>query len=100
MVQTIITYCSLILNIVAVGTLFIKPFRDKVLGMKDYREGQKCLLRSHMLNTYYTAKERENVIRQHELENFALLYAAYKAEGGNTFVDKIKEEVFDMEVVS
>lgn len=100
MPEHIITYCSLILNIAAVIALFVKPVRNKLFGLNDIREGQKCLLRSAMLSTYYHAKENSGVIRQHEFENFALLYAAYKAEGGNTFVDKIKEEVFDMEVVS
>lgn len=100
MTQEIITYCSLILNVAAVGALLIKPFREKLFGIMEVREGQKCLLRSNMLSIYYHAKENNGVIRQYEFENFALLYAAYKAEKGNSFVDKIKSEVFDMEVVS
>ena len=100
MTTEILTYCSLILNIAAVGALFIKPIRAKLFGLKEIEEGQKCLLRSDMLSIYYKAKEHNGVIRQYEFENFALLYAAYKAEGGNTFIDKIKSEVFDMEVVS
>ena len=99
-VQLVITYCSLILNVAAVGALLIKPIREKLFGIKEIREGNKCLLRSNMLTIYYHSKENECKIRQYEFENFALLYAAYKAEGGNTFVDKIKTEVFDMEVVS
>lgn len=100
MTQAIITYCSLVLNIAAVGALFVKPIRERLFGLKDIEEGQKCLLRSDMLSIYYKAKEKGGEIRQYEFENFALLYAAYKAEGGNTFIDKIKTEVFDMEVVS
>lgn len=98
--QEIITYCSLILNLAAVGALLIKPIREKLFGIKEIREGNKCLLRSNMLSIYYHAKENNGSIRQYEFENFALLYAAYKAEKGNSFVDKIKSEVFDMEVVS
>ena len=98
--QEILTYCSLILNVAAVIALFVKPVREKLFGFHDFREGQKCLLRSAMLAIYYRCKDEGNKIRQYDFENFALLYAAYKAEGGNTFVDKIKEEVFDMEVVS
>lgn len=100
MIQAIITYCSLVLNIAAVGALFVKPIRNRLFGLGDIREGQKCLLRSDMLSIYYKGKEHDGKIRQYELENFALLYAAYKAEGGNTFIDKIKNEVFAMEVVS
>lgn len=97
--QEILTYCSLILNVAAVVALFVKPVRERLFGFHDFREGQKCLLRSAMLSTYYMAKS-DGKIRQHDFENFALLYAAYKAEKGNTFIDKIKSEVFDMEVVS
>jgi len=99
MIDPIITYCSLILNLAAVGALLIKPIREKLFGIREIREGNKCLLRSNMLSIYYHAKEK-GVIRQYEFENFALLYAAYKAEKGNSFVDKLKSEVFDMEVVS
>ena len=100
MATAILTYCSLILNIAAVVALFAKPIRERLFGLRNIEEGQKCLLRSDMLSIYYKAKENSGVIRQYEFENFALLYAAYKAEGGNTFIDKIKTEVFDMEVVS
>lgn len=99
MTDNILTYCSLILNVAAVIALFVKPVREKLFGFKDIHEGQKCLLRSTMLTIYYKAKE-DGKIRQYDFENFALLYAAYKAEHGNTFIDKVKEEVFDMEVVS
>ena len=98
--QEILTYCSLILNVAAVIALFVKPVREKLFGFHDFREGQKCLLRSAMLAIYYRCKDEGNKIRQYDFENFALLYAAYKAEHGNTFIDKIKSEVFDMEVVS
>ena len=98
--QEILTYCSLILNLVAVVALIVKPIREKLFGIKEIREGNKCLLRSNLLSIYYKAKENGNKIRQYDFENFALEYAAYKAEHGNTFIDKVKEEVFTMEVVS
>ena len=61
--------------------------------------GMKCLLRSEMLRTYYHNKERGK-IRQYELENFVFLYKAYKALKGNSFIDKIYEEVMEWEVIS
>lgn len=61
--------------------------------------GMKCLLRSEMLRTYYHNKERET-IRQYELENFVFLYRAYKVLKGNSFVDKIYNEVMMWEVIS
>ena len=62
-------------------------------------QGIKCLLRSEMLRTYYHNKEKEK-IRQYELENFIALYKAYKALKGNSFIDKINEEVMSWEVES
>ena len=62
-------------------------------------QGLKCLLRSEMLNTYYHNKEAEK-IRQYELENFILLYKAYKAIKGNSFIDKIYGEVMKWEVIT
>lgn len=61
--------------------------------------GLKCLLRSEMLRIYYHHKETEK-IRQYELENFVFLYKAYKALKGNSFIDKIYNEVMSWEVIS
>lgn len=62
-------------------------------------QGIKCLLRSEMLRTYYNNKE-EKKIRQYELENFIMLYKAYKALKGNSFIDKIYKEVMTFEVLT
>lgn len=62
-------------------------------------EGMKCQLRSDMLSTYYHNRERKQ-IRQYELENFVHLYEAYKALKGNSFIDKIYEEVMTWEVIT
>ena len=61
--------------------------------------GQKCLLRSDMLTIYYNNRETQK-IRQYEYENFVLLYEAYKALKGNSFIDKIYEEVHSWEIVN
>lgn len=88
-----------ITGIAACVCLIIKPVRDKILGLNDVREGTKCLLRSELLHTYYKHIE-EKTIRQYEYENFIFCYKAYKALGGNSFVDKIYGEVKTWEVVS
>ena len=62
-------------------------------------DGVRCLLRSEMLRTYYHHKDSEK-IRQYELENFVFLYKAYKALKGNSFIDKIYNEVMTWEVIS
>ena len=61
--------------------------------------GLKCLLRSEMLRIYYRHKDSEK-IRQYELENFVFLYKAYKALKGNSFIDKIYNEVMSWEVTT
>lgn len=61
--------------------------------------GQKCQLRSEMLQIYYHNRDRKQ-IRQYEYENFVLLYEAYKALKGNSFIDKIYSEVKKWEVTS
>lgn len=98
-IATLAQYCSFLTTIAAAVILFVKPIRNRMFGISDIREGQKCLLRSEMLAIYYKGKEN-NVLRQYEFENFCLLYAAYKAEHGNSFIDKIKNEVFAMEVIT
>ena len=61
--------------------------------------GQKCQLRSDMLKTYYHNRER-GTIRQYEYENFVMMYDAYKALKGNSFIDKIYKEVQTWKVIS
>lgn len=66
---------------------------------KSLIDGLKCQLRSDMLRTYYKCKEKES-IRQYELEAFLMSYKAYKALGGNSFIDEVHVEVAKFNVVS
>ena len=52
-----------------------------------------------MLRTYYHHREQET-IRQYEYENFVMEYEAYRALGGNSFMEKIYGEVRKWEVVT
>lgn len=70
-----------------------------VRRFKHTAEGVKCLLRSDMLQIYYRHKDDEK-IRQYEYENFIMLYEAYKALGGNSFIDKIYSEVKTWEITT
>ena len=88
-----------ITGICACICLIVKPIRNKLLGLDDIKEGQKCLLRSEMLRIYYHHRVSAK-IRQYEYENFIFLYEAYKALGGNSFIDHIYKEVQEWEVVS
>lgn len=90
---------SCVTGIGAALILLLRPVREALMGTKHLREGQKCLLRSNMLHTYYRNKER-SAIRQYEYENFLLEYRAYKALRGNSFIDRIYQEVKTWDIVS
>lgn len=70
-----------------------------ILSMGKISNGTRCQLRSEMLRIYYHHRESK-VLRQYEYENFVMLYEAYKALKGNSFIDKIYEEVKTWEVVT
>lgn len=64
---------------------------------KKIREAQKCHLRADMLRTYYHNKDRKT-IRQYEKQNFVYSYKAYKALGGNSFIDDVNKKVMSWEM--
>ena len=70
-----------------------------IISISKISNGTKCQLRSEMLRIYYHHRESKE-IRQYEYENFVMLYEAYKALKGNSFIDKIYSEVKTWEVVS
>ena len=67
---------SHVMSVLAFIALIVKPVRERLFGLKDVREANKCQLRSDMLRTYYRHRE-EDKIRQYEKENF--LYSGDKA---------------------
>ena len=91
----ITTLLALIGEIVAL----IGVITPVIMRVNKISNGTKCQLRSEMLRTYYRNKDAET-IRQYELQNFIMLYESYKALNGNSFVDKIYEEVMSWEVIS
>ena len=99
-VSMILQICSLITSLAAAIAILARPIREKLFGTKSIEDGQRCMLRAEMLAIYYEGKDNEDKIRQYKFENFVLMYAAYKALGGNSFIDKIKNEVEKMEVIT
>lgn len=91
--------CSEVTVILAVLAMLIKPIRSKLLGLDKLTDALKCQLRHAMLHTYYRRREGRT-IRQYELEDFLYLYRGYKALGGNSFIDRIKSEIDEWEVIS
>lgn len=96
---SIAALCSEVTIILGALALIIKPVRNRVLGLDRLKDALKCGLRHDMLHTYYRHRE-DKTIRQYELEDFLFMYRGYKALGGNSFIDKIKDEVDGWEVRS
>ena len=86
---TLVTEISILLGVVI----------PVIASMRKIANGTKCQLRSEMLRIYYHHRETRKM-RQYEFENFVMLYEAYKALKGNSFIDKIYEEVHTWEVIS
>ena len=95
MIEEIKLLCTLITCVAAAGAVVWKFWKkiDAVI------EGIRCQLRTDMLSTYYRHRD-DKCIRQYEMENFEHNYNAYKALGGNSFIDKVYNEVSTWEVVS
>lgn len=89
------TFVTLVTEIVTLLGVIAPIF----LFTRKIATGTKCQLRSEMLKTYYHNRESET-IRQYEYENFIMLYEAYKALKGNSFIDKIYKEVQTWEIIS
>lgn len=86
---TLISEISVLLGVIVPVIVFVRKIAN----------GTRCQLRSEMLRVYYHNRE-SGEIRQFEYENFVMLYEAYKALKGNSFIDKIYKEVQSWEVVS
>ena len=89
---------TLVTLITEIGVLIgvIVPLIVMVMKITN---GQKCQLRSDMLQIYYHNKDSKR-LRQYEFENFVLMYEAYKALKGNSFIDTIYSEVKKWEIVT
>ena len=92
-------YISILATIVSEILILLGAAIPVIRWVSRIVEGQKCQLRTAMLNTYYHCKDKET-IRQYERENFDKLYAAYKKLGGNSFVDDIYKEIRSYTVIT
>ncbi len=91
--ETIAKAIGFIGTIAGVLATLVKCLKEQA----KIREGQKCQLRTDMLSTYHRNKDARK-LRQYEAENFVLMYQAYKAMGGNSFIDEIYEHVTKWDV--
>ena len=86
------TNLTLIVTLIGEIGVLLSVIAPVIITIKKISNGTKCQLRSEMLRIYYHNKDDKN-IRQYEYENFIFLYEAYKALKGNSFIDRIYDEV-------
>ena len=85
-------------QIATCAALLIKPIREWLMGTEALREGQRCLLRSEIVRIYYrNAKDKQ--LHEYEFRNLVQCYEAYKALGGNSFIDHIHAEMQEWEII-
>ena len=96
--QMIADHAGDICQIASCVALLIKPIRERLLGTKQIREGQRCLLRSEIVRIYYRHKD-EKQFREYEFKNLDNCYNAYKALGGNSFIDHIFAEMQEWDII-
>ncbi len=90
-------YLTTIATLIAEIGVLLSAIIPIIISVKKIANGTKCQLRSEMLRIYYHNKDGK-IIRQYEYENFIMLYGAYKALRGNSFIDKIYEEVSSWQI--
>lgn len=95
LIDTIATYSGYLCGIAAGVAIVAKA----IMIVIRIQEGIKCQLRHDMLHIYYKNLESKT-IRQYELENFLLMYKAYKSLRGNSFIDEIYEDVTSWKIIS
>ena len=93
------SYLTTIATVVGEVGVLVGVIVPMLVFVKKISNGTKCQLRSEMLRIYYHNK-KEKKIRQYEYENFVMLYEAYKALKGNSFIDKIYSEIKTWKIVS
>ena len=98
MLELIANHAGDICAIATCAALVVKPVREWLMGTKEIREGQRCLLRSELVRIYYRHVEEKH-LREYEYEILVHCYKAYKQLDGNSFVDYIYEEMQEWTVV-
>ena len=96
--KTIAAHAGDICQIATCAALLIRPVREWLMGTAALREGQRCLLRSEIVRIYYRHHD-DKQLREYEYKNMSQCYKAYKALGGNSFIDHIYQEMQEWEII-
>ena len=66
---------------------------------KALEDGVVCLLRVKLIE-YHTKYMKNGAISSHGLQNWLLMYDAYKKLGGNGMIDHMEEEIEELHIES
>ena len=97
-IDVVANHAGDVCTIATCAALIIKPLRERIMGTEQLREGQRCLLRSEIVRIYYRNR-KDKTLHEYEYKNMDQCYLAYKALGGNTFIDHIHTEMLEWEVI-
>lgn len=102
--STLTAVASLISGTLALVTLLsvlVKPIRQRIrlwlTKNEKLDDALLCMLRDRITTLYYE-KFTYAELRRYEFESLVRLYAAYKALGGNSYVDKLYAEMIEWHV--
>lgn len=96
--ENIVQWAKDICSIATCAALLIRPIREWIMGTKEIREGQRCLLRSEIVRIYYRHND-DRKLREYEFKNMEQCYEAYKALNGNSFIDRIHDEMKGWDII-
>lgn len=94
----IIQWAKDIASLATCAALLIRPVREWIMGTEALREGQRCLLRAEIVRIYYRHKD-DRTLREYEFKNMEQCFQAYKSLKGNSFVEKVHDEMKDWDIV-
>lgn len=92
-----------------VATLICRPFRNWLLNAAKEKkareeeedrlaETERCLLRDRITSIYFKHCD-DSCMRQYEFENLTRLYTQYKKLNGNSFIDKLWDEMQEWHII-
>ena len=93
------TNLTLVVTLIGEIGVLLSVIIPVIIAVRKISNGTKCQLRSEMLRIYYHNRDAKT-IRQYEYENFILLYEAYKALKGNSFIDRIYDDIRGYKIIT
>lgn len=96
--EEIVQWAKDICSIATCAALLIRPVREWLMGTKEIREGQRCLLRAEIVRIYYRHND-DRRLKEYEFKNMQQCYEAYKAMNGNSFIDRIHAEMLEWTII-